>query len=71
MFKDCRLLSKIPLVGIHRRCSIMINQYYSLVLLLLSCITITIMLPLILLLLSITMIILFSACKHGLIYRDK
>lgn len=69
MFKDCRLLSKIPLVGIHRRCSIMINQYYSLVLLLLSCITIV--LPLRLLLLSITMIILFSACKCGLIYREK
>lgn len=57
MFKDCRLLNKIPLVGIHCRGSIMISHYYSLVLLLLSCVTITIVLALTLLLLSITITI--------------
>lgn len=54
MFKDCKLLSKIALVGIHCRGSIMINHYRSLVLLLLSCVTITIVLSLTLLLRSVT-----------------
>lgn len=65
MFKDCRLLNKIPLVGIHCRGSIIINHYYSLVLLLLSCVTITIVLSLTIPLLSITITIFgLQTCVH-------